>query len=188
MKIKPFFILLLLLCIQPFSCSKDKPDHPEILARVNDYNLTLHEFQTRLAAELEMEKDFKLTKEARDEFLDEIIKKELLIQEAKKLDLDKEDRFIRAIERYWESTLITNLMEKKGDEISRRIVISQEEIRERYNSMKRPGEDLPPLEKLEEGISAELREIKKTKKLSEWIDALMKNAKIVINRELLYKD
>ncbi|MFC1867598.1 SurA N-terminal domain-containing protein [Thermodesulfobacteriota bacterium] len=94
MKIKPLFILLLLLSMQLFSCSKDKTDHPEILAKINDYNFTLREFQTRLAAELEMERDFKLTKEARDEFLDAIIKKELLIQEAKKLDLDKEDRYI----------------------------------------------------------------------------------------------
>ena len=181
-------ILTVLISIQISGCSKEKPGDTQILARINDYNLTLGEFQSKMAGEIEMEKDFKLTREARDGFLDEIIRKELLIQEAKKLNLDKEEKFIRALERYWESTLIRDLMEKKGEEINKRILISQEEIEDYYDSMKETRKEIPPLSKMEEEITGELREMKKTRRLKEWIDNLRKDAKIEVNKELLYED
>ncbi len=181
-------ILTVLISIQISGCSKEKPDDTQTLARINNYNLTLEEFQSKLAGEIEMEKDFKLTREAKDGFLNELIRKELLIQEAKKLNLDKEEKFIRAIERYWESTLIRDLMEKKAEEINKTILISQEEIKDYYDSMKETRKDIPPLSDLEEEIKGELREMKKTRRLKEWIDNLRKDAKIEINTELLYKD
>ena len=185
---RSILILLFFLSLQLFSCSKDNRDKPEILAEINDYNLTLSEFQSKLAEELEMEKDFKLTREGKNDFLEDIIKKELLIQEAKKMNLDKGERFVRTIERYWESTLIRGLMEMKGDEISKTIIITREEIRNHYDSMKRSGTELPSLEEIEEDMAKELRERKRTKKLKEWIDGLREKAKIKIDRELLFKD
>ena len=43
--------ILFLLSLQFFSCSKEEPHQQEILARINDYNLTLGEFQAKLAGE-----------------------------------------------------------------------------------------------------------------------------------------
>jgi hypothetical protein len=180
----PFIISLLLF----FSCSVGNPDDSDVLAEVNDYKLTKREFQAQLADELEMDSDFKLTREARDEFLEEIIRKEILIQEAKNLNLDKEEQFIRSIERYWEATLIKDLMERKGKEISKLIVVSQEEIIDRYNLMKESEDDLPPLEDMEASIKHDLKEMKKAKKLKEWIDNLRKNAFVRINKKILYED
>ena len=107
-----FPVLLGILC-----CSQDKAEKGEILAKINDYHLTLKEFQDQLVAVQEYDKDFKLNKEVKREFLEELIRKEVLIQEAKRLKLDRKEKFIRAIERYWESTLIRDLMEMKGKEI-----------------------------------------------------------------------
>jgi len=181
----PFIIPLLLF----FSCTGNKPaDDTDVLAEINDYKLTKREFQAQLAAELEMDSDFKLTREARDEFLEGIIKKEILIQEASSLNLDKEEQFIRSIELYWEATLIKDLMERKGKEISELIVISQEEVMDRYNSMKKSEVNLPPLEELETMIRNDLKEMKKAEKLKEWINGLRKNAFVRINKQLLYKD
>lgn len=180
----PFIISLLLF----FSCSGGNSDNSDVLAEINDYKLTKREFQAQLADELEMDSEFKLTREARDEFLEEIIKKEILIQEAKNLNLDKKEQFIRSIERYWEATLIKDLMERKGKEISKLIVVSQEEIIDRYNLMKESEDDLPPLEELEPSIRNDLKEMKKAKKLKEWIDDLRKNAFVRINKKILYED
>jgi hypothetical protein len=135
-----------------------------------------------------MDRDFKLTKEAKKGFLEELIKKELLIQEAKKLHLDRKEKFVRAIERYWESTLIRDLMELKGGEITRRALVSQEEIEDYYKEMQKSEEKLPSLKVLKEKITKELKEEKKTRMLKEWIDDLRKEAKIEINQELLYKN
>ena len=120
--------ILFLLSLQLFSCSNEEAHQQEILARVNNYNLTLDEFQAKLAAELELDPDFKPTEEVKKDFLDSLIGKELLIQEAKKLDLDRKNKFVRTIERYWESTLIRDLLEIKGKEISQDILIPKAEI------------------------------------------------------------
>lgn len=183
-----FYSILLFLLLSLVCCSDEKTVGSKILARINDYHLTLDEFQYQLAAELELDKDFKLTEEAKREFLEGLIKKELLIQEAKRLKLDRKERFVRAIERYWESTLIRDLMDLKGKEIDEKIFVSQEEIEERYKGMKAAEEEFPPLEEMQGRISNELKEKKKTRMLKEWISDLSKHAKIEVDNELLYKN
>ncbi len=181
-------VILLILSPHLFSCSPDqKTAEDEIVARINDRPLTLGESQSQLAAVVDLHEDYKLTKEARRAFLEELIRKELLIQEAKKLQLDRTEKFIRTIERYWESTLIRNLMEMKGEEFTKRILVSQEEIESAYNDMKKPGEELQPLENLREGIIEKIKGEKKTEMLGQWIGDLRKTARIEINEELLYK-
>ncbi len=189
MKKSLVYLLLTGLIFSLFYCtSENKKEEYTVLARINDYTLSLVEFQNQLAAEMEFDRDFKLTKEAKKTFLEELIRKELLIQEAKRFNLDKKDKFIRAIERYWESTLIRDLMDMKGKEISKRILISQEEIEAYYRDMKKSDDKLPPLLKLQDKISEDLRERKKTRMLKEWINDLREKSKIQINKELLYKD
>ncbi len=188
MKKRCFYALIFFLSLHLFSCSQERTEKGKILARINDYNLTLEEFQYQLAAELEMDRDFKLTKEAKKGFLEELIRKELLIQEAKKLHLDRKEKFVRAIERYWESTLIRDLMELKGKKITRRALISQEETEAYYKEMQESEEKLPSLKELKEKITKELKEKKKTRMLEEWINDLREKANIEIKQEFLYKD
>jgi len=126
-----------------------------------------------------------VTNEAKKGFLEQLIKKELLIQEAKKLNLDRKENFIRTIERYWESTLIRNLMELKGKEIVERVYVSQEEIEARYKEMQKSEEELSPLEEIQSKIAEEIKEQKKRKRLMEWINDLRKNARIEIDDKLL---
>ena len=180
-----FCSFLLFLSLILFCCSQDKAEKSKIVCRINDYILTLDDFEYQLAAELEFDEDFKLTEEAKREFLEELIRKELLIQEAKKLELDRKDEFVRAIERYWESTLIRDLIDLKSKEINKKTYVSQEEIETRYKEMKASEEKLPPLKEIQEEISKELREEKKSDMLKEWIDDLRKNAKVEIVEELL---
>jgi len=188
MKKRLLCLLLFFLSLNLFSCSQEKSEKGKILARVNSYDMTLEEFEYQLAAELELDKDIKLTKEAKKEFLEGLIRKELLIQEAKRLHLDRKDKFIKAIERYWESTLIRDLMELKGKEITQRTYISQEEIEAYYKEMQKSGEELPPLKEIQEKITKELKETKKTRMLKEWIDDLREKARIEVNQGLVYKD
>jgi hypothetical protein len=188
MKKRIFYLLLVFLSLLLFCCSQEKTENGKLLAKINDFKLSLNEFQYQLAAELELDKDFKLTKEAKKNFLEEIIRKELLIQEAQKLKLDKKEKFVKALERFWESTLIRDLMEIKGKEISQTILISQEEIKAHYDTMKKRTKKLPPQPELEEEITEDLKEKKKTRMLKEWINDLRKRAKIAIDHELLYKE
>lgn len=185
MKTSLHFLFIFLLLLSPFSCSQDRTEDGKILCRINECNLPIEEFQRQLAEDLELNSDFKLTQRAKREFLEELIKKELLIQEAKKLKLDREDKFIRAIERYWEATLIKDLMELKGEEISKRIFVSEEEIEARHKEMKKLDDGLPPLTEIHDRIGEDLKEEKKTRVLEEWINELKKNANIEIDEGLL---
>ncbi len=175
-----FFFLVSLVC-----CSKEDEKRAKILSRINDYSLTLDEFEGQLAAELELDKNFKLTKQAKKEFLDELIFKELLIQEARKLKLDRKDKFTRAIERYWESSLIRNLIDLKSQEIDKKVSVTQEEISDYYNEKKRKDQETPPLASIKDKVRHDLKEKKKSRMLKEWTDGLRENAEIEIDQNLL---
>jgi hypothetical protein len=114
-----------------------------------------------------------------------LIRKELLIQEAKKLNLDRKEKFIKTIERYWESTLIRDLMDLKCEEINKRIYVSEEEIEARYQEIKEMEDRVSPLSEIRDQVREALKEEKKTRLLEEWINDLRKKASVEINEDLL---
>ena len=169
-------------------CAKDQDENIEVLAKINDYQLTLKDFETQLASNLEFEGDFKLTQKAKKQFLNNLIERELLIQQAMKLKLDRNKKFIAAIERYWEATLIKNLMELKGKEITESTYVSQKEIEARYGEMKRSQGNLPPMEEVQKEIAKKIKEEKRSIELAQWVQDLKRNAKIEIDQKLLLKN
>jgi len=181
------FALFIIVFTGFYGCSQDHRDQTQTLATINNYHLSLEDFQRQLAEELEFIPDAKLNKEVKKAFLDEIIRKEILIQEAKKMGLDQQDKFMRAIERYWEATLIRNLIELKSEEIQKRILISEEEIKAYYNRIEKTTKETLPFEQYREHIILILKEQKKTRMLGEWINAIKDQSKIEINNELLDK-
>jgi SurA-like N-terminal domain len=185
---KLFFMLISGLFLYLSGCAREQDENVTVLAEINDYQLTLKDFETQLASNLEFERDFKLTQKAKKQFLNNLIEKELLLQEAMKLKLDRNKKFIAAIERYWEATLIKNLMELKGKDITKSTYVSQEEIEARYGEMKRSQANLPPMEEMQKKIVKKIKEEKKNRELSQWVQDLKRNAKIEINQKLLLKN
>ena len=186
MRTKLIYSIVVVLCCSILSCAQESQEEKQALAKINDYVLTLDEFQVQLAEEMKLERDFKLTQEAKKEFLGQLIVKEVLIQEAKKRDLDRREKFIRAIERYWESTLIRDLMVMEGEEIEKRTVVSHEEIEMRYKKMKELDKNMPPLASIRENIADKIVDDKKNKMLEKWVDQLKQKATIEINQKLLF--
>jgi len=178
-------IALLLIALAFSACAQKEEDGGRVLAQINKYTLLQSEYQALLAQEIEYEPDFKLSRESRERFLEELIHKELLIQEAKRLKLDRREKFVRAIERYWEATLIRDLMEKKGREIAMTTLVTQEEI-DACDIKLDPAEkeNISP-EELKAKITARLKEDKKSRRLKKWIDGLRQKAHIEINKDLL---
>jgi len=68
-------------------------------------------------------------------FLDDLVTKEILIQEAKRLGLDREEPFRRSIQNYYEQTLLKNLTQSKMSGI--KVSVSEPEIVSFYKSMGR---------------------------------------------------
>ncbi len=179
--------VLLGLVVLLASCSGEpEDDQGPVVARINDYEITLKEYETQLNSDVSTSEIYHVTREDKREFLERLIRKELLIQEAVRRKLDRREEFVRAIERYWESTLIRDLMELKGKEICERSCIAEEEIIARYERMKQAKENLPPFEEMRERIGRTLLEEKRQERLRAWVDELRKGADVEANAELCF--
>lgn len=170
-----------------FSCSSEKGlnEEKKLAARINDFQLSQEKFNEELALEMEYNSDYKITADAKNQFMDSLIERELLIQEAKKRGLDREDKFKYAIEKYWKATLIKHLMEEKNREILQQCIVSDKEIKARYDMMKEENSSLPPFEQVEKEIAEELLEEKRTGKMEEWTASLRDSADIDINSDFM---
>ena len=182
------FVVFLFLALSIFACSDGERKESEPLAKINNFTLCYCEFEGKLARELNFDADLKLTPEVKKAFLEQLIQEELLIQEAKRLNLDKKDKFARAIERYWKSTLIRDLLELKGNEINETILVPQAEIDAYYKKMKEERAAVPPLSEIQDLIVKELKEKEKRKRLKAWMMDLQERADIEIHQACLLKD
>ena len=101
------------------------------------------------------------------------------------MQLDRQEKFIQAIERHWEATLIRDLMERKAKDSTLRAYVTQEEIASYYQQMKSHQNDVPPLDAVRDDISRTLLDAKKGQKLRRWVQELRNSADIDIDMELL---
>jgi uncharacterized protein YdiU (UPF0061 family) len=184
MKYRRLYVIGMLVLLM-IACTREPSKEKDVLATVNDFKMTLGEFQRLLASDMKNDPELKMTDQVKSSYLNDIIQKEILIQEAKRLKLDQREKFIQTIERYWESTLIRDLIEKKGQELAQRAVVTQEEIQQRYNEMKAKDPKIAPLPDMATTIAGRLKEQKKTQMFQQWVEALKQKAKIHIDQKLL---
>ncbi len=131
-----FAVFLLLACFFA-GCHKNNSVDKKVVARINDYDLTVADFRSE-AVTLKDNKNLSSDpNKAKEQLLQDIIRKKLFIQEAQKLNFDKQKYFMSEIERYWEQALLKLLFIKKTEELYRSIDVSPTEIEEQYNKMKK---------------------------------------------------
>lgn len=111
---------LALVAILGCGCTKN-PDKSQIVAQINNYQLTLADFK--------QEAEMSLTGAPKELILQDIITKELLLQEAQKMDLDKDKYFMKEIENYWKQSLIKRLIDIKGTEFLAAVKLTDEELK-----------------------------------------------------------
>ncbi len=177
MEFKRWSVIMLLAMVMLAGCGSQADDKSDIVVRVNDRNITADEFRYALGESYKKGIE-PLTESEKLDLLDQMIKKELLIQEAKRRNLDQDEDFRRTIETYWEQTLIRNLLNQAGEELSGKIYVSKEDI---ADFKKEQGVTEASMSAKE--IEEELFERKKTEALREWLEKLKRSAAVKINRE-----
>lgn len=178
-------IVFIAIILVLFSCSDNNSlEKEDIVLTINDFNMSRTEFQTQYKADMEYNETFKKSDTVKQEMLDGLIRKELLIQEAKKMGLDKNIKFVTAIERYWEATLIKLLMEQKTDEILKTTLVSDVEVKKKYDAYKLKNTNLPALNTIKKEIVEEIIKSKKAYVLENWVESLRKNANIKIDDKI----
>lgn len=97
-------------CLQGCSQQQHKK---EALATIGSYSLYRDDFMSELAL-YPPEYRQKVTKE---QILDGIIQKKILLLEAQRRGLDRDPQFMKMVERFWEQSLLRSLLDARSEEI-----------------------------------------------------------------------
>lgn len=95
-----------------FGCSREAREK-KVVARINNYVMTVEDLEDEIKYSSYAAEE---TQDLQD-LLDLAIRREILIQEAQRQDLDKQKSFMKTIERYWRQTLIKELLEEETKRI-----------------------------------------------------------------------
>ena len=159
------YILLVLIVSSVMTgccCKSENKNHTEnaVIAKINNYELTVNDFKDEVglrARDISMSTD---PEKAKEDALDGLVTKKILLQEAQAQAFDKDAKFMKEIERYWEQALLKLLINKKLSEFSKNI----------------PAD-----------IKGELRKKMLQSELDKWLNGIRSSAKVRIYKENLKK-
>jgi len=178
---KIFSVVLLGVLLIIGGCEQSKKD-ARILAKINNYVISVPEF----------EKEFRNSPfarqnslESRKAFLNNLIDKKLILQEAQRQGIDKEPEFLKSIERFWEQSLLKVALEKKSNEIAGRASAGDNAVKEAYEKMVRAGKTSKTYEQMYQQIKWEITKEKETELMNDWLSDLHKKAGITVDEDVL---
>lgn len=116
------------------ACGGEK-SREQAVASVNRSPILLKEFQKELAVHSRRDPAIRLNARVIEEQLEIMIDKKLMIQEATRMGLAEDERFIETIRTFWEQTLIRDLIGTKTKEWNDRLFVTEDEIQEQYNRL-----------------------------------------------------
>ncbi|MCC6544531.1 MAG: SurA N-terminal domain-containing protein [Nitrospirae bacterium] len=179
------FLIILSVLLIPVLTSCGQKQHKDEVAVVNGSPVSLQEFQRELAIYANRNPDFKLNAKSVEEHLNMVIDKQLMIQEAMKMGLAEDKRFLETIKSFWEQTLIRELIEVRSREWSGKLIVTEDEILAYYQNMKTGLNPRPLLKDVREEIRLLLFEQKKQKAMDEWLKEARNSAEIKIDMKKL---
>jgi len=134
-------LVIIFLAILAAGCTPKESSTGTVLAKVNDSEITKEDFIERINRLPEWARERFQSEEGKKNFLDEIIKEELLFQEAEKQGLNKDKEFQKRLEEFKKMTLISTLLKK---EIEEKTKADAKEVRDFYEG--HPDEFMSGLE------------------------------------------
>jgi peptidyl-prolyl cis-trans isomerase C len=131
-------VFTVLLTAALLACSQKQADQKagqkaDVLAKVGAVSITLDDYYSDLQALPEYAKQMFQDEQGREKFLDEVVKKEILYQQALKQGIDKDPKFARQVENFKKLTLISDLLQK---EIMDKAKVSEKDAKEYYDKHK----------------------------------------------------
>jgi hypothetical protein len=164
-------------------CPYNKPKGAAI--KINNYEITKAEFEQEFKDSSFGQVD---TLESRKEFLDNLINRKLILQNAQANGLDKGKDFLKMIERFWEQSLLKLALDRKSKEIAGVSIVSDKEIEGAYKNLLKEGKTDKPYEQMSQQIKWGLTKVKESQMMNQWLMQLRKGANIQVNKELILKD
>ncbi len=182
------FIIALALLLSLNGCGSNdaKPKDRKIVAMINRYAMTADDFNDEAKLILANKNFSGNPATIREDLLNEMINKKVLLQEAERRNFDKNAAFMKEIERYWEQALLKLLIRQEMGELSRGITVSESEVREEYNRMaKEDSANIAPFDKKAEEIKDDIYNKKMQNAIDAWTRELRMKADVKIYKENL---
>jgi len=180
-RFKVLFVILSVILIPVIASCGVPKQHKDAVATVNGAPVPMQEFQKELAIYANRNPDFKLNAGSVEEHLNIVIDKQLMIQEAMKMGLAEDERFLETIKRFWEQTLIRELIDARSREWGSRLFVTEDEILGYYQEIKPELTTKPLLKDVRDEIRLSLLEQKRQKAMEEWLQEARKGAAITID-------
>jgi len=122
---------------------------------------------------------------SRKDFLDYYITRKLILKEAEDMGLDNDPQILKALQLFWEQTLLKLALARKINEITVPIKIDENQVRATYEQNKDTEFSGKDLAQAQEEIKLRLFREKQQHSLQEWTQSLKKNKRIVADYKLL---
>ena len=152
------------------------------IAKVNNYEISLDEFNADFQDSFYGRAD---GMEAKKDYLNNLINRKLILQDAQAKGLDKQKDFLRLIEKYWEQSLLKVALDKKTKEIAGSAQVSDKSIEEAYNKMVKEGRTDMTYDQMYNQIKWEITKLKESEAMNTWIADLREKSHIKVNYDLL---
>ena len=131
-KVFVFIVAISVLCAL-VSCAQKGEQKGPYLAKVGTIKITQADLERDIKNLPEFAQKLFEGAAGKEKFLDEMIKKELLYQEAAKRGLDKDPEYVRKLEEFKKLTLIGQLLEK---EIEAKAKVTEQDVKDYYEKHK----------------------------------------------------
>lgn len=172
-------VLILSTALVITSCLKKTKEEPAII--LDNIKITKSEFDNAFNR-LSFEKE--ATSQERKAFLENFINRKLILKEAEKIGLDKNQEFLEDVQDFWEQCLLKMSLDKKTKELFMSIKVSDKEINDFYNANKDKLNNKDLSSSYNEVRLIILKE-KQKKAISDWLESLKKKTNIKVNYKLL---
>ena len=174
-------ILVFMTAVFLFGCSANaKREEPVI--KINNYEITRAEFEREFKESPYARID---TPESKKEFLDNLIDRVLILQEAQKKGLDNDPAFLRTVEKFWAQSLLKLALEKKSKEIAGASFVSDKAIEEAYQNMVKERQESRPYAELYQQIKWDITKTQESRMMNHWVAQLRNSADIQLNKDLI---
>ncbi len=175
------FWLILFGLIFTIGCARGPSETTAV--RVNEFVMSADEFQEQFD-----NSDYPANKQGKEKFLKDLISRKLLLQEAEQMGLDKQPEFLKEVERFWEKTLLKNIIYRKSKELAGEVSVYEDEIRAQYEKMVDKGAAEGSYEEMYDRIKWQLLRQKQEAAFNEWLKGLRENSEVEVNKQLLGLD
>ncbi|MCM8784366.1 MAG: SurA N-terminal domain-containing protein [Candidatus Omnitrophica bacterium] len=150
--------------------------------KINNFQMTAKEFEEEFK---EAGAGLLGPRNQKETFLENLVNRKLILQEAERLGLNQDKGFLKSIERFYEQTLLKAVLDKKSNEFASRIQVSEQEVEAYYKELKEKGLIEKPLSEVYKEIRWQVIRNNQERAFNSWVESLKTKAKIEIDKKAL---